>query len=104
MQSLRNGCGFLMLVKLRQLKCAQGFVLLMYNYLEMLGKVMEFMLPSGSAVYGNSLRLLPVRALNPLMRARVYRRRRTSWDLPRTGRTRHLNPAIRPSAWSPFSD
>ena len=48
MQSLRNGCGFLMLEKLRQLECAQGFVHLMYNLLEMLGKVMEFMLLSGS--------------------------------------------------------
>ena len=104
MQSLRNGCGFLMLAKLRQLECAQGFVLLMYNFLEMLGKVMEFMLPPGSAVYGNSLRLLPVRALNPLMRMRVYRRRRSSWDLSRTGRTRHLNPARRPFPWSPFSE
>ena len=93
-----------MLAKLRQLECAQGFVLLMYNLLEMLGKVMEFMLPQGSAVYGNSLRLLPVRALNPLLRMRAYRRRWTSWDLSRTGRTRHLNPASRPSPWSPFSE
>ncbi len=93
-----------MLAKLGQLECAQGFVLLMFNFLEMLGKFMEFMLPLGSAVYGNSLRLLPVRALNPLMRMRVYRRSWISWDLPRTRRTRYLNPAMRPSAWSPFSD
>ncbi len=59
-----------MLAKLRQLECAQGFVHLMYNLLEMLGKVMEFMLPSGSAVCGNSQRLLPVRTLNPLMQMR----------------------------------
>ncbi|MGH7148188.1 MAG: hypothetical protein ACREIJ_09870 [Nitrospiraceae bacterium] len=88
-----------MLTKLRQLEleCAQGFVLLMYNLLEMLGKVMEFMLPSRSAVYGNGQRLLPVRAMNPLMRMRAYRRRWTSRDLSRTGRTRHLNPPIKPS-------
>jgi hypothetical protein len=92
-----------MLAKLGQLECAQGFVLLMYNFLEMLGKFMEFM-PLGSAVYGNSHRLLPVRALNPLMRMRVYRGIWTSWDLPRTRRTRYLNPAMRSSAWSPFSD
>ncbi len=107
MQSPRNGCGFLMLAKLRQLDCAQGVVHLMYNlcnFLEMLGKVMEFMLPSESAVYGNSQRLLPARALNPFMRMRVYRRRWTSWDLSRTGRTRHLNPARHPSPWSPFSE
>ena len=35
----------------------------MYNLLEMLGKAMEFMLLSRSAVYGNGPRLLPVRAL-----------------------------------------
>lgn len=104
MQSPRNGCGFLMLAKLRELECAQGFVHLMYNLLEMLGKVMEFMLPSGSTVCGNGQRLLPVRALNPLMRTRAYRRRWTSWDLSRTGRTRYLNPARHPSPWSPFSE
>ena len=66
-----------MLEKLRQLECAQGFVHLMYNRLEMLGKVMEFMLPSGSAVCRNGQRLFPVRALNPLKRMRAYRRRWT---------------------------
>jgi hypothetical protein len=60
-----------MQAKLRQLECTQGFVHLMYNLLEMLGKVMEFMLASGSAVCGNGQRLLPVRALNPLMRTSV---------------------------------
>ena len=45
-----------MLVKLRQLECAQGFVHLIRNLLETLGKVMKFILPSGSAVYGNSQR------------------------------------------------
>ena len=64
-----------MLAKLRQLECAQGFVHLMYNLLEMLDKSMEFMLPSRSAVYGNGQRLLPVRTLNPLMPMRAYRRR-----------------------------
>ena len=93
-----------MLAKMRQLECAQGFVHLMYNLLEMLGKVMEFMLPSGSAVCGNGQRLFPVRSLNPLMRMRAYRRRWTSSDLSRTGRTRHLNPARHPSPWSPFSE
>ena len=104
MQLPRNGCGFLMLAKLRQLEYAQGFVHLRYNLLEMLGKVMEFMLPSGSAVGGNGQRLLPVRALYPLTRMRVYRRRWTSWDLSRTGRTHHLNPARHPSPWTPFSE
>lgn len=93
-----------MLAKMRQLECAQGFVHLMYNLLEMLGKVMEFMLPSGSAVCGNGQRLFPVRALNSLMLMRAYRRRWTSSDLSRTGRTRHLNPARHPSPWSPFSE
>jgi hypothetical protein len=93
-----------MLEKLRQLECAQGFVHLMYNLLELLGKVMEFMLPSGSAVCRNGQRLLPVRALNPLKRMRAYRSRRTSWSLSRTGRTRHLNPARHPSPWSTFSE
>ncbi len=93
-----------MLAKLRQLECALGFVLLMYNLLEMLGKVMEFMLPPGSAVGGNSLRLLPVPALNPLMRLRGHRRRGTSWALSRTGRTHQLNPARCPSPWSPFPE
>jgi len=82
-----------MLAKLMQVECAQGFVHFMYNRLEMLGKVTEFMLPSGSAGCGDGQRLLPVRALNSLMRMRAYRRRWTSWDLSRTGRTRHLNPA-----------
>ena len=93
-----------MLAKLRQLEHAQGFVHLIYNLLEMLGKAMESMLPSRSAVYGNGPRLLPVRALNPLMRMRVYRRRGTPKDLSSTGRTRHLNPARQPSPWSPFSE
>jgi len=104
MQSQRNGCGFLMLAKLRQLECAQGFIYFMYNLLEMLGKVMEFMLPSGSAVYGNSQRLLPVRALNPLIRMRLDRRRWASRDLSRSGRTRHLNPARHPFPSSPYSE
>ena len=93
-----------MLAKLQQLECAQGFVHLMYNLLEMLGKVVEFMLLSGSAVRGNSLRLLPVSALNPLMRVRGHRRRGTSWALSRTGRTHQLNPARYPSPWSPFPE
>jgi len=94
----------LMLAKLRQLECAQGFVHLMYNLLEMLGKAMEFMLPLGSAVCGNGRRLLPVRTLNPLMQMNAYRRRWISWDLSRTGHTRHLNPARHPSLWSPYSE
>ena len=86
-----------MLAEMRGLvECAQGFVHLMYNLLEVLGKVMEFILPSGSAGCGNGQRLLPVRALNPLMRMRAYQRRWTSWDLSRTGRTRHLSPARYP--------
>ena len=93
-----------MLAKLRQLEWAQGFVLLMYNFLEKLGKVMEFVLLFGSAVYGNSLHLLPVRALNPPIRVRGYQRRGTSRDLSGRGRARHLNPARRPSLWSPFSE
>ena len=70
-----------MLAKLRQSEGAQGFIYFMYNLLEMLGKVMEFMLPSESAVHGNSQRLLPVHALNPLIRMRVDRRRWASRDL-----------------------
>ena len=103
-QSQRNGSGFLMLARLMQIECAQGFVHLMYNLLEMLGKVMEFMLSSRSAGCGDGQRLLPVHALSPLMQVRAYRRRWTSWDLSRTGRTRHLNPARCPSLWSPFSE
>jgi hypothetical protein len=91
-------------VKLRQLECAQGFVHLMYNLLEMLDKVMEFILPSGRAVCGNSQELLPVRTLNPLIRMRPYRRRRTSWDLSRTGQTSHLNLARHPFPSSPYSE
>ena len=76
-QSQRNGCGFLMLARLMQIECAQGFVHLMYNLLEMLGKVMEFMLSSRSAGCGDGQRLLPVHALSPLMQVRAYRRRWT---------------------------
>lgn len=104
MQSSRNGCGFSMLAKLGKLECAQGFVHLMYNLLELLGKVMEFMLPSGSAVYGNSQRLLPVRILNPFMQVRRDRRSGTSWNLSSTGRTRQHNPARRSSPWGQFSE
>jgi len=94
-----------MLAKLRQLvECVQGFVHLIYNFFEMFGEVIEIMLPSKSAVSGNSQQLLPVRTLNPLMRMRVYRRRWTSRDLSRTGHTRHLNPAKHPSPWSPYSE
>lgn len=104
MQPPKNGCGYLMLAKLRQLECAQGFVHLMYNLVEMLGKVVEFMLPSESVVCGNSRQLLPVRAQNPLMQVRVQRHRWTSWDLSRTGRTRRLDPARHPFPWSPYSE
>ena len=104
MQSSRNGCGFSMLAKLGQLECAQGFVHLMYNLLEMLGSFIEFMLPSGSAVYGNGQRLLPVRTLSSLMRVRGYRRSGASWNLALTERTRQLKPARRSSPWSPFSE
>jgi hypothetical protein len=92
-----------MLAKLRHLECAQGFVHLMYNLLEMLGKVMEFMLPSGSTVSGSGQRLIPVRTLNPLMQMGA-RRRWASWNLSYRGRTRYLDPAKHPSPWSPFSD
>jgi hypothetical protein len=101
MQSQRNGCRFLMLVKLRQLECAQGFVHLI---LETLDKVMKFILLSGSAVYGNSQELLPVRTLNSLIQMRPYRRRWTSWDLSHTGQTRHLNPARHPFLSSSYSE
>ncbi len=104
MQSLRNGCGFLVLVKLRQLDYAQGAVHLMNNFLETLGKIMEFLLPSRSAISGNGQQLIPVHAQSDLMHMRAFRRRWTSRDLSHTGRTRHLNPSNRPSTWSPFSE
>jgi hypothetical protein len=44
----------------RQLENAQGFVHFTYNHLEMFGKVMEFMLPSGSAICANGQRLFMV--------------------------------------------
>jgi hypothetical protein len=93
-----------MLAKLRQLECAQGFVHLRYKFLEMLGKFMELMLPSGGRVYGDSERLVPVRTEDPLTRMRVYRRRGISVNLSRSGRTRHLNPAKHPFPWSPYSE
>jgi len=96
-QTSRNGCGFLMLAELRQLECAQGFVHLMYNLLEILGTVIEFMLPPRSVVCGNGQQLLPVRAMTPLMQMRVYQRRWTSRGFSRTGRTRYLNPPSGPS-------
>jgi hypothetical protein len=92
-----------MLVQLRKLECAQGFVHI-HNLLEMLDKVMEFILPSGSLVCGNTQELLPVRTLNPLIQMRPYRRRWTSWDLSSTGQTRLLNPARRPFLSSPYSE
>src|SRR5438046_2424032 len=101
----QDGCGISMLAKLRQLECAQGFAQIMYNLLEMLGKAMEFMLPSGSAVWcGDGQRRPPICALNPLMRMREHRGRWTSWDLPCTGRSRHLNTARHPSLSSPLSE
>ena len=93
-----------MLAKLRQLESAQGFVHLMYDFLEMLGKVMEFMLPPGSAVCGNGQQLFPVRALSPLKRMSVHRRRWTSRAPSRTGCARYLNLARNPSPWTPSSD
>ena len=91
------GYGFLMLAKLRQLECVQGFVHLMYSLLEILGKFIELMLPSRNVASDNGQQLLPVRAMNPLMQMRAYRGRRISMDLSRTGRTRYLNPSSRPS-------
>jgi hypothetical protein len=92
-----------MLANSRQLDCAQGLVRLMLHLLEMVDKVTEFLSPSGRADFGNGQRLLPVRALNPLMRMGVYRRSWTPWDLSRAEGTRSLTPARRPSPWSPFS-
>ena len=93
-----------MLVKLRQLECVIGFIYFMYSLLEMFGKVMEFMWPSRSAVWGNSQQLLPVRALNLPLRRVPYRRRRASWELSRTRHTKHLNPAQPPFPSSPYSE
>lgn len=93
-----------MLAKLSQVECAQGFVHLLYSFLEMLGKVMEFMLPSGSAVWENSQQLLPIRTQNLLIQRRAYRRSWIFGDPSRTGRTRHLNPARHPFPWSPYSE
>jgi hypothetical protein len=93
-----------MLAKLRQLECAQGFVHLMYKFLEMLGKFTELMLPSGGTVYGDSEQLVPIRTQNSLRQMRVCRRRGTLVDLSRSGRTRHLNPARHPFPWSPYSE
>jgi hypothetical protein len=104
MQSLWNGCGLLMLAKLRQLECVQGFVHLMNNFLETLGKIMEFLLPSQSAISRNGQQPVPVYAQSDLMKKRALRRRWTSRDLSHTGRTRHLNPSNRPFPWSPFSE
>jgi len=93
-----------MLANLRQLQRRTGFVLFMYKVLEMLGKVATIMLPLENALHGYGLRPVPLRALNPLMRMRGSQRRWNSRDLPRIGRTRHLNPAKRPSSWSPFPE
>jgi len=93
-----------MLAKLRQFESTQGFIHLMYKFLEMLGKFMELMLPSRGTVYGDSERLVPVRTQNSLMRMRVYRRQGISVDLSRLGRTKHPNPARHPFPWSPYSE
>ncbi len=93
-----------MLAKFMQLKCAQGFLYFMYNLLEMLGKVMEFMWPSRSAVWGNSQQLVPVRALNPPLRRISHRRQGATWEPSRTGHTRHLNPAKPPFPSNPYSE
>jgi hypothetical protein len=93
-----------MLAKLRKSECAQGFVHLMYKFLEMLGKFMELMLPSGGTVCRGSERMVPVRTQDSLTRMREYRRQGTSVDLSRSGRTRHLNPARHPFPWSPYSE
>jgi hypothetical protein len=92
----------MMLAGLRQLEYMQGFVCLMYEFLEMmLGKFIKFfMLPSGNAVYGNSQRLSPVLAPDHLMWMRAYQGRWTSWDLYHRGHTLHLNPARHLSPWS----
>jgi hypothetical protein len=93
-----------MLAKLRKLECTQGFVHLMYKFLEMLGKFMELMLPSGGTVCGGNERMVLVRTRNSLMQMRVYRRHGISVDVSRSGRTRHLNPARHPFPWSPYSE
>ena len=104
MLSLRNGCGFLKLAKLRQLECAQGFIYFMYNLLEMLGKVMEFIWPSRSAVWGDSPQLLPVRAPNPLIQRSLYQRRWASQEVSRIAHTHHLNPARPAFPSSPYPE
>jgi len=91
-----------MMTKLRQLEGAEGLVRLIYNLLEILGKVIECMLPLRDVVHADGQQLLPVRAVSPLMQMRAYRCEWTSKDLSRTGRTRYLNPSSRPSPWNPF--
>jgi hypothetical protein len=94
-----------MLAKLRQLvECVHEYINLMYNIFEMLGKLMKTMVPSKSAVYGNSLQLLPIRTLYPLMWMGVRRREWTSSNLSCIRHTRHLNPANHPSSGSPYSE
>jgi hypothetical protein len=93
-----------MLKKLGFLECAQRFIHLMYDFLEIFGKVMAFMLPPGSVVGGNGQQLFPVRALSPFMRMNAYRRRWISKDLTCTGCAPHLKPTRHLSRWSPFSE
>ncbi len=94
-----------MLAKLRQLvECVQEFINLMYNFFEMLSKLMKTMVPSKGAVYGNSLQLLPIRTFYPLMRMSARRRGWTSSNLSRARHTHHLNPASHPSSRSPYSE
>jgi hypothetical protein len=88
-----------MLAKLLQIKCAQGFVHLMYDFLEMLGRIMKFMLPSSAC--GNGQRLLPVYAV-PSRPDESVSMQMGFVGFVRTGRTRHLNPARHLFPWSPL--
>jgi hypothetical protein len=94
-----------MLAILRQLvECVQEFLNLMYNFFEMLGKLMETMVPSKGAVYGNSLQVLPIRTLDPLMRMRARPTRMDLEQLSRARHTHHLNPASHPSSQRSYSE
>ena len=98
----QNGCESFVVAKLRQFECGLGFVHLMYNFLEIVRKFIEFMLPSRSIAWGNGQQLLPVRAQSPLMQVRPRRGRWNSMDPSRTGCPRYLNSSSRTSLRIPF--
>jgi hypothetical protein len=92
-----------MLVPLKEWKFVQGAVLLLSTLLAMLGKLVEWVLPTGPVSGAGRPALLPVRSVHVPTRG-VVRSYRVERDFTGRGQARSVNPATRSSSRVRFSE